>query len=106
MTYFGGKEKHQWTSYFIITEEKINKSNKGAICKACYNAMASFMTIKPFTNKRETCRRHLKKCIHFKVQLNEESWKEIEKKIEDEEKNDKNNRNIKKRKIVEISEGI
>ena len=56
MTIHGGKEKHQWTSYFTITKERINKSNYGAKCKACIKNLEPVVSVKVITNKRKTCR--------------------------------------------------
>ena len=69
----GGKPLHQWTTYFNVLNEKKNKSNKIAICKACSNTNDPFTSTENLTNKRSICRNHLKNCSNFKALYNDET---------------------------------
>ncbi|CAH1768919.1 8613_t:CDS:2, partial [Entrophospora sp. SA101] len=102
MTIYGGKEKHQWTLYFTITKERVNKSNYGAKCKACIKNLEPATSVKVITNKKKICRNHLKHCDYFKAELSSEALNEFLRKIDEEEKEERVKNKHKKRKIINI----
>jgi hypothetical protein len=105
MTIYGGKEKHQWTSHFTITKEKVNKSNYGAKCKACIKNLEPITSVKVITNKKKICRNHLKHCEYFKAELSSEALNVFLLKIDEEEKKEREKNKHKKRKIINIDDG-
>ncbi|CAG8625047.1 18320_t:CDS:2, partial [Racocetra persica] len=61
--------------YFKILDKFANKSNKAAICRACYEALGD--EAKKLTNKANLCYNHLKSCPHCALKHTKEELEEI-----------------------------
>ena len=61
-----GLKPHNLTEYFIVLQEKANKCNKYAVCKACVRGTSYAEAVRnKITNKRRDCKRHLENCSFF-----------------------------------------
>ncbi|CAG8521899.1 15166_t:CDS:2 [Cetraspora pellucida] len=72
---FARRNRHKWSTYFKILDELANKSNKAAICRACYEALGD--EAKKITNKANLCYNHLKSCPYFALKYAKEELEEI-----------------------------
>ncbi|CAG8681680.1 1082_t:CDS:1, partial [Funneliformis caledonium] len=96
-----GHQQHFLTPYIVVlhSEQRVNKSNKYAICCACINILEKEEAYKnKFTNTKKECMRHFRNCSSFTATYTSE---QINKLLNKAEKNGaKSNKPIKKRSCI------
>lgn len=94
-----GKEQHNFREFFFLAVPDNPKANKKAVCLSCirkYTLPVAQTNPDCFvSNKAKLCRSHLKKCLNFEREYNEDERKEIlSRRVPEDEKKTPNQKNI------------
>src|ERR1043165_4101488 len=93
-----GRRQHFVTPYIVVlhSEQRANKSNKYAVCRACISILGKEETHKnKFTNTKKECARHFRNCSSFAATYTSEQITELLDKAEKD--GAKSNKPVKKR---------
>ena len=75
-----GRRQHFLTPYIVVlhSEQRANKSNKYAVCRACINILGKEEAYKnKFTNTKKECARHFRGCSSFATKYTSEQISEL-----------------------------
>jgi hypothetical protein len=72
------RKQHYLTPYVVVLEQKANKSNKYAVCRACIRILGKDAAYKErFTNTKKECARHFQNCPNFAAMYTPEQIKDL-----------------------------
>ena len=72
------RKQHFLTPYIVVLEQKANKSNKYALCRACIRILGKEAAYKErFTNTKRECAHHFQNCSNFAATYTSEQIKDL-----------------------------